>query len=182
MNNSQFVAELAKLKPSSTFLTVKGYRNEASEIADYSIVFNISYRSALEKSIAILQEMNLTSELEKYARDELVESHNKSLVKIASLPLEEIERGYQRFFDENDNHIKGIKLHIASNTLHLYGLVVHKRVLMPGEYGTDLRKRSTVVKDKLRYLTPVGKFRQFKITPAQVDAIKVQNLSLLPPV
>ena len=52
---------------------------------------------------------------------------------------------------------------------------------MPGMYAKTNKKPLTVAKDKLRYLTPVGKFRQFKILPSQVDSISVENLSLLPP-
>lgn len=181
MNNQQFVAELANLRPASTFLTLKGYRNEASEIADFSIAFHMSYRSALEKSKAILQELALSNDLEKQARDELIASFDKSLLNMAQTPIEEIEDGYQRFFDEEGNYIKGVKLHVATDTLHLYGLVVHKRVMMPGMYKHTNRKPLTIAKDKLRHLTPVGKFRQFKITPSQVDRISVEKLSLLPP-
>jgi hypothetical protein len=52
---------------------------------------------------------------------------------------------------------------------------------MPGLYTKGNRRPLTVAKDKLRHLTPVGKFRQFKITPSQLDSISVENLSLLPP-
>jgi hypothetical protein len=182
MNNQQFVAELANLRPASTFLTLKGYRNEASEIADFSIAFHMSYRSALEKSKAILQGLALSNDLEKQARDELIASFDKSLTNMAQTPIEEIDDGYQRFFDEEGSYIKGVKLHVATDTLHLYGLVVHKRVMMPGMYKQTNRKPLTIAKDKLRYLTPCGKFRSFKITPSNVDRISVEKLTLLPPV
>lgn len=183
MNKDQFVTELAKLRPASTFLTLKGYRNEASEVSDFSIAFHISYKTALERSQALLKEMELSTDLEKVARDELLFSFQRSLNKLEDLTIEEIEPNYQRFYDEEGNEIKGVKLHKGSDTLYLYGLVLWKRVLIPGYYkergeSTPL----TVAKQKLRYLTPVGKFRQFKITPYQVDRISVENLSLLPPV
>lgn len=181
MDNKSFVSELSQLRPSSTFLSIIGYRNEASEIANFSLLFHMSYRSALEKSKAILQGLALSNDLEKQARDELIASFDKSLLNMAQTPIEEIEDGYQRFFDEEGNYIKGVKLHVATDTLHLYGLVVHKRVMMPGMYKQTNRKPLTIAKDKLRYLTPVGKFRQFKITPSQVDRISVEKLSLLPP-
>lgn len=181
MDQTQFVSELAKLHPASTFLSLKGYRNEASEVANYSLVFHMSYQSALQKSIAVLQDLSLSGDLEKQAREELVASFTNSLIKIWETPIEEIGDGYTRFFDESGNYIKGVKLHIETNTLHLYGLVSQKRVLMPGFYKTKNSRPLTIAKDKLRYLTPCGKFRQFKITPYNVDRISVQNLSLLPP-
>jgi hypothetical protein len=105
-----------------------------------------------------------------------------SLARGAASPeLEERDPTFSYFKGDDGNYVKGVKLHAATDTLHLYGLVVHKRVLMPGLYASKNRRPLTVAKDKLRYLTPVGKFRSFKMTPFQVDSISVENVSLLPP-
>lgn len=182
MDQNQFVTELSKLRPGSTFLAVRGYRNEASEIADYSIAFHFSYENALKKSIEVLTGLDLQTDLEKQARAELIDSFARSLAKGASdAALEDRDPVYSYFKDENGDYVKGVKYHDASGTLHLYGLVVHKRTILPGIYPSKNKKPLTVAKDKLRYLTPVGKFRQFKITPEQVDSISVQNVTLLPP-
>lgn len=181
MDQQEFLKELSKLRTSSMFLTLHGYRNEASEVADYSIAFHMSYKSALERSIEKLQAMSLTKELEKLAREELIASFQKSLLKMETVPMEERDDAYAHFIGENGQIIKGVKLHLATSTLHLYGLVVHKLVKMPGSYPKVNHKPLTVAKDKLRYMTPAGKFRQFRITPDQVDRIVVQGKSLLPP-
>jgi hypothetical protein len=181
MNNLEFVSELAKLRPSATFLTLSGYRNEHSEVADYSIVFHMSYESALKRSIMAFEAVVPVDSMQAKAKQELIESCNASLVKMAATPVEEIDDAYTRFFDANGSYIKGVKLHTATNTLHLYGLVNHKRVIMPGAYPKTNKRELTIAKDKLRRTTPMGKFRQFKITPEQVDRISVQNLSFLPP-
>jgi hypothetical protein len=182
MDNHQFVTELGKLRPASTFLTLRGYRNEASEIADYSIAFHMSYENALKRSIKTLAELELTGDLEKQARFELLDSFARSLAKGSASPeLEERDPTYSYFKDDDGNYIKGVKYHSGKDTLYLYGLVVHKRVLLPGMYPSKNRQPLTVAKDKLRYLTSVGKFRSFKMTSAQVDSIHVENLSLLPP-
>lgn len=182
MDTQQFVTELGKLRTSSTFLTLNGYRNEASEIADYSIAFHFSYENALKKSIETLAEMELTSDLEIQARAELLNSFAMSLARGASSPeLEERDPTYMYFTNDDGDYIKGVKYHPAKEMLYLYGLVVHKRVRLPGIYQTKNKRPLTEAKDKLRYLTRVGKFRSFRITPAQVDSISVENLSLLPP-
>jgi hypothetical protein len=181
MNKVQFVTELSKLRSSSTFLTVAGYRNEYSEVADYSLVFHMNYKTALERSIATLQGLSLTSVLETQARDELLAGFHRSLHKAKESPIEEREDAYQHFLDEDGNYIKGVKLHTKTSTLHLYGLVVHKRVIMPGVYPVRDERPLAEAKRHLRYLTSVGKFRQFKILPSQVDHISVENLTLLPP-
>jgi len=181
MTQDQFVLELGRLRPSATFLSLIGYRNEASEIADYNIVFHMSYENALRRSLAVLENVIPDGDYESIALRELSVSYQTSLNKIALTPIEEIEDGYTRFFDENNKYIKGVKLHTATGALHLYGLVNLKRVLMPGQYKRTNRRPLTIAKDKFRRLCPVNKFRQFKIIPSQVDRISVENLSLLPP-
>lgn len=180
-NQMQFVAELAKLRQNSTFLTLKGYRNEASEVADYSIIFNISYKNALIKSIAALEKYIPNDDSESAAKQELISSFKTSIDKVDTNIIEDLDPHYDYFFNEDDSIIKGVKYHPKSETLHLYGLVAHKKVIMPGTYAKRRKQDFTIVKDRLRKLCPVSKFRQFKITPAQVDSIQVQNLSLLPP-
>lgn len=182
MDNLQFVAELAKLRPGSTFLAIKGYKNEASEIADYSLAFHFSYENALKKSIETLAALDLKDATEVQARNELLNSFAMSLARGAGSPaLEERDPTFTYFKGDDGNYVKGVKLHAATDTLHLYGLVVHKKVLLPGFYPTKNSKALTIAKDKLRYLTPVGKFRSFRMNPYQVDSISVQNISLLPP-
>lgn len=181
MNQIQFVTELGKLRTSSTFLTLKGYRSESGEVADYNIVFHMSYKNALLRSIAVLESIIPEDELEAQAKKECLESFMTSLDKMENTPIEEIEDSYRRFTDSDGQYIKGVKLHEETNTLHVYGLVVNKKVIMPGIYKKTNRKPLTIAKDKLRRLCPVSKFRQFKITPDQLDSICVEGLHLLPP-
>jgi hypothetical protein len=182
MNTSKFVSELAKLRPSATFLSLIGYRNEYSEVADYNIVFHVNYKNALQRSIIALEGVVPTDNLMAQARQELIDGYTKSISKMSETPVEEIDDAYTRFFDTDGNYIKGVKLHTKTNTLHIYGFVNVKRVIMPGNYPHRNKQELTVAKDKLRKLCPVSKFRQFKITESQVDKISVENLSLLPPV
>lgn len=181
MDKLQFIAELAKLRTSSTFLTLVGYRNEYSELADYSIVFHIDYQKTVERSISVLENIVPANPLEVAAKQELLTSFRRSIKKAKETPVEEIDDAYTRFFDSDGSYIKGVKMHTATGILHLYGLVVHKRIIMPGLYpdssGSDFAK----AKRHLRFQTPVGKFRQFRITPFQVERVSVENLSLLPP-
>lgn len=180
-SKENFIAELSKLRPSATFLSLIGYRNAFSEVADYNIVFHMSYQNALRRSLVALENIVPEGDYEAIAKQELINSYQSSLDKIASTPIEELDDNYTRFFDQNNNLIKGIKLHTATNTLHLFGLIAHKRILMPGQYKQTNRRPLTIAKDKLRKNCPVSKFRQFKLVPDQVDSISVENLSLLPP-
>lgn len=181
VNKDNFVSELSKLNSKSMFLTLLGYRNAFSEIADYNIVFHISYKKAILKSISILESLNLVSYLENKAKSELLDGYYSSLNEMKSSD-EILSNNYTWFFDTDGNYIKGVKLHTETNTLHIYGFVNAKRVIMPGNYPHRNKQELTIAKDKLRKFCPVSKFRQFKITESQVDKISVENLSLLPPI
>lgn len=181
MDTQRFVAELGKLRPSATFLSLLGYRNSYGEVADYSIVFHIGYENALMRSISYLQTVDTPDDLSRLARMELIDGYKKSLTKMALTPVEEIEDAYTRFFDEDGRHIKGVKLHTETSTLHLYGLLNSKRISIPGQYPNRNKRPLTIAKDKLRKGCPVEKFRQFRITPYEVDLIRVERLELLPP-
>lgn len=180
MEIQEFVDELSKLKSSSTFLTLRGYRNESGEIADYSIIFNMSYKNALQKSIMTLESLTPKDALEALALKDLLDGYKSSLIKSSS-NNEDSDESYTRFFDEDGVAIKGIKLHKASGMIHLYGLVVHKRITMPGNYSKRKKRSLTLVKDQLRKLVPLSKFRQFIIDESRVNSISVQNIELLPP-
>lgn len=181
MLHDQFIAELGKLRPSSTFLNLHGYRAESGEVADFNIIFHISYENALKKSVAILEGVLPENDLQAQAKLECLESFKNSLNNAATIPVEEIDDAYTRFMDEDGKYIKGVKLHTASQTLHLYGLVHQKVTLVPGVYKKVNSKALTIEKDKLRRMCPVSRFRQFVILPSRVEKISVQGLSLLPP-
>ena len=181
MDIKLFIQELAKLKPTATFLTLSKYKSNEGQVADYNIVFHISYKSAIERSIIALQAMSLDTDIEQTAREELLASFNNSLVKMEETPIEEDEETYTHFFDNDGKPVKGIKLHRGTNTLHLYGSVVNKKVYVEGNYKKVNSRPLTIAKNKLRAKTPVGNFRQFKLVPNQVERISVQHISLLPP-
>ena len=181
MNKEQFIIELSKLRTSSTFLSLSHYRNDYNEVADYNIVFNISYLNALQRSIMILETLVPEDDYQAIAKKELIDSHLKSLDRISKVSVEDIDDAYMRFFDVDGSYIKGVKLHITTNTLHLYGLVNSKRVITPGVYPKCNKRTLTITKDKLKKLTPLSKFRQFIIANDRLDYISVQGLHLLPP-
>lgn len=174
MNKINFINTLANLRPSATFLRLHGYSNELGEVANYSLVFHISYPSALERSISILENYQAQNELEVQAKDELISSFKKSL------NTNKISESYSPCLDQEGNVIKGIKLHNKTNTLYLYGAVINKDVIKPCNRKQVNKRILTLVKDKLRALTPVNAFCQFKITSDRVQHISVEKLQIKP--
>ena len=177
--NKSFVSALSSIRPSSTFLTLHKYRNNSGEIADYSIVFNMSYKNSLERSINILESYIPESDIEIVAKSELLTSFKKSLGNIKDEP--DVNDAYTVFKDESGNVIKGLKLHKNTNAIHLFGLIAHKKVYMPVVRDEVKHHPLTEAKSKLRDMCPISRFRQFKIVASQVDSITVQHKNLLPP-
>ena len=185
MDQADFIEELSKLRTSATFLTLKGYRSSNSEIADFNIVYHISYKNTLLKSIATLNAtlnaMSFSNDLERQAKAELLASFEKSLVNIEENPIEERDDGFTRIQNEDGSYVKGVKISNKTGELHIYGLIANKRVILPGNYKVKNSRPLTIAKDKLKSLCAVGKFRQFIIAPDKVDSVQVEKLSLLPP-
>ncbi len=172
---------LAKLRPSATFLSLRGYTSATSgEVADHQIVFHMSYGNALERSILMLEAVVPCDDLEAQAKSELLASYGKSLDKVRTEPLEVVGEVYDRVLDADGKPIKGCKVHRESGELHLFGLAHSKRVIKPGTYKEVKSRPLTIAKDKLRKGLPVERFRQFIVKPGQVEEIRVESLTLLP--
>lgn len=165
MDKSKFVEEINKVNPSSTFLSILGYKNSNQEVSNFSIVFHVSYENALRKSIKIVEAFNPTTPLELQAKEEVLESLNKSLTNPKETNYKSLGNGVRELNGE----------------VYLHGFLVHKRVIESGDYKEKNSKPLTIEKNKIRDMCPVSKFRQFKITPDKVDLISVQGLHLLPP-
>lgn len=173
------IETLSAIRPSSTFLSLKGYRSESGELADYQIAFHMSYGSALERSILHLEAVVPAIDLEAQAKSELLASYRKSLARVESEPLELVGDHYDRVMVEGA-HVKGIKIHRESGKLHLFGLLIRKTVREPGEWKATNKRPLTVAKDKLRKGLPVERFRQFIIDPSQLEAIRVEKMVIVP--
>jgi hypothetical protein len=158
MDRNLLIETLSGVKKSATFMTISGYSNANGEIANYSIVFNISYENALKRSIAIMESYNAKSDLQKIAKTQILKSFNKSLSN-----LESVGDGYDKVVSKG-KLVKGIKFHRSSAAYHIYGFVVHKKVLLPATYKDVNSSDLTIEKRKLMKLCPVSKYRQFKLS------------------
>ena len=171
---------LSALRPSSTFVSVRGYRSaESGELADYQIAFHMSYGAALRRSIEAVEAYVPADDTEAQAKGEVLASYRTSLDKVENEPLEVVGEHYDRIVVDGA-HVKGVKIHRDSGKLHLFGLLVRKTVREPGSFKEVKSKPLTVAKNKLRKLGPVAKFRQFIFDPAHVECIAVERMVIEP--
>lgn len=154
-------------------------------MADHQIVFHVSYRTLLQRSVVELNAMQFSDELQLKAKDELLDSFTSSLAKMEETTVEEIEDAYERFFDETGAHIRGIKRHVETGIIHLYGVTVQKRVIKRAPEDSSKKevksKPLTIAKNKIRAALPVSKWRQYRVKHDQLDRVSVDSLKLLPP-
>ena len=169
---------LSNIRPDSTFLTLKEYRNQNDEVSDFQIIFHASYEAALKKSIDILNAYNPNDNLEEQAKDELITSFKNSLNKIQN-DSEEANEHYHRVIVDGKT-VKGVKVHKETGIGYVFGLL-HKKVIQKhGSYKTVNKQPLTIAKDKLRAMVPASNWRQFIIKPGSCKYIRVERLTLLP--
>lgn len=181
MNQEEFVASLSQLRPASTFLVLHKYRNKFGELADYNIVFHISYKNALERSISRVLDYSPPDDLHRRAKEEVLTSYRNSLERMATTSVHELEDNYHRFTDEENRVVEGVKLHIESNILHLFGFIHNKRIIEPGVYHTVNSHPLTLAKRKIQKLGTLWKWRQFQVHPTKLEKVVVEKITLLPP-
>lgn len=177
---------LSEIKKGSTFLTVRHYMNNFGEICDFSVVFHVSYRNAVTRSLELLQGYTpshsdclgkpyLLSELFT-ARAELLYSFKMTLE--GHNPLATSADAYSQVDDGKGSAISGVKLHDKQDILHLNGFRVYRNVLLKGNYPEDRRMPKTVAKDDLRDRLPIGRYVQFKLTPGKFRSLIVAGITI----
>lgn len=183
---SECTEKLATLRPHATFLTVHHYTNNFGEIADFSIVFHVNYLKSVERAYALVRNFKPGLEHTRkkdftisdlmVARAELLQSYSWTLS--GDNPLATSAHAYTTVLNEDGEEIPGIKLHMDQDLLHLWGFGVHKRVLKSGTYPPDRRLALTKAKDALRQMSPLGRFRQFRLQPGRFKKLVVQCLTI----
>lgn len=167
-------AAFNKFRTGSTFLSVINYTNEWNEVSDFGIVFHVDYIKAVKKAINIWLNIKPANNLERQARIELIDSYSDTLAgKSRSLSA----HAYDQIVDGSGQLIRGVKYHDAGKAVHLWGFVVHKRILAPGIYSDDTRGELTLEKNRLLKLTPISNFRQYKLTDGKFKQINVEQLT-----
>ena len=199
MKNLDNVLELivaAKTIKGTSFIAVNGYTNKQGEVSNQTIVGGISYENALLNDFQTIQDnlleildnetLNKTygSVIVEQAYFEIMESLEKRLSspEVKEKLRQENDSTINRSDAQNDAYIyitKGVKLHKESQEIHIYGLVVRKKVLVPIEYKTVNSKPLTLCKNAIqKHLNfKQSKYRNFIFNQADVKikGIEIKN-------
>jgi hypothetical protein len=180
--NEYYKKIFSNVRPNSTFLSIKEYTNNAGEIANYTICFNVSYKNAIAKSYEIIDSLDLNKikkfkkSILKEAKTELLSSFEESLNgENKDYTNSEV---YSNIYDYDGKLITGLKLHKSDNILHINGIKVSKNVVLPGFYKDVNSSDKTLAKKYLKSLTPLNNFIQLKLQPARFKELSVDKMTI----
>lgn len=141
-----------------TFISIKNYTNSSGEISNNLINIGASYERAKQADIEFLKNLDITKIegdpiLLAQARTELINSFIK--------PNENISNGQINAYV---NILPGLKVHIETGEIYIYGYRENKTIVQKGEYKEVKSKPLTIAKNILRKLLKTNKFTQYKIS------------------
>jgi len=171
---------LGKVHPRSTFLSIKNYRNNFSEISNFSVVFHASYLNAIKKSKNLIKtaEYSNNNRFNKLnfdlAKEELLNSFDMTLSGYN--PLYTCQGVYNTILGSNNKPIPGIKLHIRQGIVHINALKFRKKIITPGIYKKVDSSQKTIAKRYLKKVTPLNNWIQFKLEKKRFDKLTVEHL------
>ena len=169
-------AVFRQLRQSSQFLAVMKYTNNFGEVSDFQLCFNIDYKSAVVKAMHIWRGIQPSNPIERQALDGLMQSYEDSMW--GKNPRATASHVYERIVDGNGDYIKGVKLFSNMDEVHLFGLLLNKRVIRPGRNPYRRQSPLTQQKNKYKALTALSKFRQFRLVRGNFGEICVKDMTL----
>ena len=178
MTKDQLIHTFSQFRPNAMFVSIKEYSNKHGEIANHSIAFHIDYLSVLKKSQQIVLKTKTFGTIKERAKEEILLSLRERIDVYTKTPLEKQDDPYFHFQDTKGKFIKGIKQHKENGSLYMFGLLLNKQVLIPGDYKEVNSSELTIEKRNLLSITPVSKFRQYFLFPKQFKEIKIENMVL----
>jgi hypothetical protein len=168
----------AKTIKGTSFIGVNNYTNAKGEVSNQTILGGILFANVLLNDFNALKDNKDTilKELEKshpialidQAYNELLESLEKRLSsdEIKAELRSQGDATIMRSDAQIDAYIqltKGVKLHKETLQIHVFGLVVRKKVIIPIEYKAVNSRELTIVKNKIQKLCDFkqAKYRTF---------------------
>jgi hypothetical protein len=188
---------VAKTIKGTSFVGIKNYENKQGEVSNQTIVAGITYENCLVNDFKVLQEKQnevfetllakkvlIKNNKEILLTSELVESAYKNVYTSLEkrLSSEEIKEALRQQNDKTIalsdaqknayTHItKGVKVNKETNEIHVFGLVVRKKVLVSIEYKETNSRDLTIVQNEIKKLCEFkqDKYRNFIFDKAEVN-------------
>lgn len=162
------------------------YAKTSGEIANHNICVNVSVLNAKRADLKALQSVDdakllsiadsskIAVDVLKTSLSEMIESAQKNL-------SENVEDRTAQSKGQNDAYItiaKGVRLHLDTMTVHIFGKAIKKTVLVKGTYKTVNSSAKTLGKKAITKALNLkaGKFRDFILGNA--DNLKINGSTI----
>jgi hypothetical protein len=135
------------------------YVNQQNE--KHQTLFNVGvdYNKAKQKDIEFLKQLDVST-IKSHLGVELLENARVELLNSFLKPSKTRSEGIANAYTHLGH---GLKIHNETQTIYVYGMKVHKRVIEEGNYQEDTRSELTKAKDAIRATLKSTQYRQFKI-------------------
>ncbi len=197
--HSLITETFAVLKPGK-FLCIEGYKPEKGGEFNYVMSFGSNYLKACERSIATLNSLNVENEWKNLnlpgnkfgnkipfskndfniAYDEVIKSLEKSVLG-ENERGEAISEAYEPVIDSSGQTVKGVKFHTESKTLHLTGIQVSVKVIIPAPPKKIVNSAPlTIAKNWWKDQLQVNNWKNWKLKEGKFSTIRVEHLTFTP--
>lgn len=174
------------VKPGSTFLSIKNYENNWSELSNFGVCFHVDYLHTVERSFGIVEafkprvqhenESGVSIRTLKAARKELLQSF--ALTLSGTNPAYTCDGVYNPILGSDNMPIPGIKLHPGQDVVHINAVKFRKKVLRKGLYPLVRSSDNVMAKRFIKGMTPLSNWVQFKLVPGRFDELSVQKMKI----
>ena len=163
----------------ATITGIKGYESSTSgEVANHTVIVGYNYAKAIEHDVNALKNASdedvqaiackgFKPELVRFAIDKLLTGFQKNEIE------ETKTAGSNAQSDAYLQITNGLRLHIETGKIYLYGATIGKTVIVPGNFKTVNSKELTLcqnsVKKHFNFKTTM--FRQYILDPEQLSGV-----------
>ena len=155
--NDQLVKRLKEITGVS-FVSVT-YINQQNEKQQTLFNVGVDYQRAKQKDIEYLKQLDVTT-MKSSLDSELLETARVALLDSFIKPSKTRSEGITNAYTHLGH---GLKIHNETQTVYVYGMKIHKRVIEEGIQQEDTRSELTKAKDAIRSLLKSTQYRQYKI-------------------
>lgn len=189
------LSAVAKTVKGTTFVGIRAYKNKQGEVSNQTLLVGINYENVLIHDFKILKEKQ--SEIfetlakdkakngELYTVEMITEAYNTLEKRLSDETTKEVLRAQgdktiiasDAQADAYEHIAKGVKRHLGTGELHIFGLCVNKTILEAIEYKTVNSGDIVILQNKIKKLCEFkqDKYKNFKFDSA---TIKLQGIEL----
>ncbi len=161
------------LKNGCRFVSFLYTSKGSGETSRYTVALGVRVANAYKRDIALLKQMRVKTNPQKHAKQQLIESMEKSL---------KYGIGNNPAFTQKGTYIhlaKGLKENAKTGDLNLSGFVIQREVVKKGVHKEVNHSQVVWEKEQLKKKLKSGRFRNFLLKPENIGGVKMNGKVLV---